>query len=273
MMTRKRNDLINSDKKNEYMTHEITKNILLHKIAKVKYLLPIYHFFCIIKTETRLENNMDFLEKMKIKINNQSLLETAFTHSSYSNEHNCENYERLEFLGDAVLELITSEYFYKETSYKEGDMSKIRASFVCEKALATYAKQLDMVKFIKVGHGQSNNINDTIIADVFEAVLGAIYLDQGFEVAKNYVDEIIIPYIKSDTHFLVDYKSILQEMVQTDKKSLEYILTSESGPAHDKKFEVEVRIDGMVYGMGIGKSKKEAEQQAAYDAVKKSARV
>lgn len=214
---------------------------------------------------------MDFLEKMKIQIQDKKRLETAFTHSSYSNEHNCDNYERLEFLGDAVLELITSDYFYKETTYKEGDMSKIRASFVCEKALATYAKELDMVKYIKVGHGQQKNVNDTIIADVFEAVLGAIYLDQGFEVAKKYIDTIIIPHIKRNENFLEDYKSTLQEMVQTDKKSLEYVLTKESGPAHDKLFEFEVKIDGMVYGIGQGKSKKEAEQNAALDAIKKSA--
>jgi len=216
---------------------------------------------------------MDFFSKMNIKINNEELLSTAFTHSSYSNENHCENYERLEFLGDAVLELIISDYFYKETSYKEGEMSKIRASFVCEKALATYARQLDMVKYIKVGHGQANNINDTIIADVFEAVLGALYLDQGYKIAKRYIDDIIIPYIKSNTHFLEDYKSILQEMVQTDKKSLEYVLIEEVGPAHDKRFKVEVKIDEMTYGSGIGKSKKEAEQNAALDAIKKSAKV
>lgn len=215
---------------------------------------------------------MDFLEKKHITIKNKFLLETAFTHSSYSNENHCENYERLEFLGDAVLELITSDYFYRKTSLKEGAMSKIRSSFVCEKALATYAKELDMVKHIKVGHGQIKNINDTIIADVFEAVLGAIYLDQGFAVAKKYIDSIIIPYIKKDVHFLGDYKSALQELVQTDKKSLEYVLKKESGPAHDKKFEVEVKIDGMVYGIGIGKSKKEAEQNAACSAIKKSAK-
>ena len=214
---------------------------------------------------------MDFLVKKNIYIKNKNLLEISFTHSSYSNENHCENYERLEFLGDAVLELITSDYFYKETSYQEGDMSKIRASFVCEKALATYAKEIGLVEYIRVGHGQMKNINDTIIADVFEAVLGAIYLDQGFETAKKYIDDIIIPYIKQDTKFLSDYKSILQEMVQTDKKSLEYKLIRETGPAHDKKFEMEVRIDDMVYGVGVGKSKKEAEQNAAYDAITKSA--
>lgn len=215
---------------------------------------------------------MDFLEKMNIKMNTPKLLEVAFTHSSYSNENHCDNYERLEFLGDAVLELVTSDYFYRETSYKEGDMSKVRASFVCEKALATYAKNLQMEQYIRVGHGQEKNVNDTIIADVFEAVIGAIYLDQGFQVAKKYIDDIVIPYIKSKKSFLGDYKSALQEMVQTDKKSLEYVLIGESGPAHDKKFEVEVKIDGMIYGVGSGKSKKEAEQNAALDAIHKSAR-
>lgn len=215
---------------------------------------------------------MEFLEKRNIKMKNPELLEIAFTHSSYSNENHCNNYERLEFLGDAVLELVTSDYFYRETSYKEGDMSKVRASFVCEKALATYAKNLGMDKYIRVGHGQEKNVNDTIIADVFEAVIGAIYLDQGFLIVKDYIDEIIIPYIKSNTNFLGDYKSALQEMVQTNKKSLEYVLIGESGPAHDKKFEVEVKIDGMIYGVGAGKSKKEAEQNAALDAIHKSAR-
>ncbi|MCI8393981.1 MAG: ribonuclease III [Bacilli bacterium] len=214
---------------------------------------------------------MNFLNQFNIKFKDPNLLDQALTHSSYSNEHQCKNYERLEFLGDAVLELATSDYFYRMTTYKEGEMSKIRASFVCEKALATYARNLKMNEYIRVGHGQEQNINDTIIADVFEAVVGAIYLDQGYEAAKKYIDAILIPYINSGTYFLEDYKSALQEMVQTDKKSLEYILISDKGPAHNKEFEMEVRIDGMVYGTGIGKSKKEAEQNAALNAIKKSA--
>ncbi len=214
----------------------------------------------------------EFFKKYKITITNQQLMKTAFTHSSYSNENHTDNYERLEFLGDAVLELITSEYFYLHTSLKEGDMSKTRASFVCENALATYAKEIGLDKYILVGHGQENNINDTIIADVFESVLGAIYLDCGFNEAKRYADEIILPYIKSGAHFLGDYKSILQELVQTDKKSLNYELINETGPAHDKTFTINVVIDGIVYGTGVGKSKKEAEQKAAYDAYQKRAR-
>jgi len=216
---------------------------------------------------------MKFLEKYNIKNLDSELFIEALTHSSYSNEHKeCNNYERLEFLGDAVLELITSEYFYKETSFKEGEMTKKRAGFVCEQALAHYAKELGIDKLIRVGHGQEGNVNDTIIADVFEAVLGAIYLTNGLDVAKEYIYNIMVPYIEKDFVFFGDYKTMLQEYVQTDKKSLEYVLVKESGEAHNKTFEVEVKINNIIYGRGIGKSKKEAEQNAAFDAYKKSAK-
>lgn len=216
---------------------------------------------------------MNFFNIPIIKNTDKSLLEEALTHSSYSNEHKDKNnYERLEFLGDAVLELITSEYFYKKTIYKEGEMTKKRASYVCEQALAFYAKEIGLDKCIKVGHGQENNINDTIIADVFEAVLGAIYLSNGLDVSKEYIHEFVIPYIEKGFVFLGDYKSLLQELVQTDKKSLEYVIVNESGESHDKTFEVVVKIDNIIYGKGIGKSKKEAEQKAAFDAYKKSAK-
>lgn len=216
---------------------------------------------------------MNFLDREIIKSINEDLLMEALTHSSYSNEHSkTKNYERLEFLGDAVLELITSEYFFENTNLKEGDMTKKRASFVCEQALAHYAKDLGIDKLIRVGHGQINDVNDTIIADVFESVLGAIYLTHGLDVARNYINEIVVPYIESDFVFLGDYKTILQELVQTDRKSLEYVLVNEYGEAHNKTFEVEVQIDGIVYGKGKGKSKKEAEQHAAFDAYKKSAK-
>ncbi len=216
-------------------------------------------------------NFEEFFLKYNIKIKNGKQMETAFTHTSYANEHHLESYERLEFLGDAVLELITSEYFYLNTDLREGDMTKTRASYVCEHALATYAKEIGLNKYIKVGNGQLDNVNDTIIADVFESVLGAIYLDCGFNVAKEYALGIIVPYIKRKEIFLSDYKSALQEMVQTDKESLTYELVREEGPAHDKTFEVNVVIDGIVFGTGIGKSKKEAEQKAACDAYRKRA--
>lgn len=216
---------------------------------------------------------MNFLEKFGIKIEDESLLLMALTHSSYSNEHGDENYERLEFLGDAVLQLVTSEYFYKTLSVSgEGELSKVRASFVCEEALAQYSKDIGIDKCIRVGNGQLRDINDTIIADCFESVLGAIYLDKGFGVAKDYVLKILTPYVEEHHIFLGDYKSRLQEMVQTDKKSLEYRLVLESGPSHDKTFIFEVVIDGIVYGRGTGKSKKIAEQNAARDALKKEAK-
>ncbi len=212
---------------------------------------------------------MDYLEKYGIYIKNKELLDTALTHSSYSNEHDVENYERLEFLGDAVLELVVSDYLFNNYHDSEGQMSKIRSSFVCESAACEYAKLIGIDKQIRVGHGQEGNINETIIADCFESVLGAIYLDQGFDVVKEFINKIVIPYIKDNHEFMKDYKSKLQEMVQTDKKSLEYIVISETGPAHLKEFAVEVRIDGIVYGVGKGRSKKEAEQKAALDAFNK----
>lgn len=216
---------------------------------------------------------MDFIERYNIKNMNENLFMEAVTHSSYSNEHKeSNNYERLEFLGDAVLELISSEYFYKNTELKEGEMTKKRAGFVCEYALATYAKELGIDKYIRVGHGQEGNINNTIIADVFESVLGAIYLTNGLDVAKKFVYDIMIPYIEKDFVFLGDYKTMLQEYVQTDKKSLEYVLVNETGEAHKKTFEVVVKINDIIYGRGIGKSKKDAEQKAAFDAYKKSAK-
>lgn len=216
---------------------------------------------------------MDFLDKFGIKNVDEGLFMSAITHSSYSNEHKeCTNYERLEYLGDAVLELIISEYYYLNTKDEEGTMSKERASFVCENALAHYAKDIGLDKYIRVGHGQINDINDTIIADVFESVLGAIYLSCGLQVATKYIHKIVIPYIEKDFRFLGDYKTLLQELVQTDKKSLEYVLINESGEPHNKTFEVAVKINNIVYGKGIGKNKKEAEQKAAFDAYKKSAK-
>ena len=216
---------------------------------------------------------MDFLERFNIKINDKEIFQTALTHSSYSNEHKgVLNYERLEYLGDAVLELVTSEYFYLNTKFKEGQMTKMRASYVCEKALATYAKEIGIDKHIRLGHGQMNNLNDTIIADVFEAVVGAIYLDQGFEVVKKYIDAIIIPYIDKKIDFNIDYKTKLQELVQTDKKSVTYEVINEYEKNHKKVFEVDVKVDEIIFGRGKGNSKKEAEQLAALDAYNKSCR-
>lgn len=215
-------------------------------------------------------------KRLKIKIKDKKLYSIAFSHSSYANENHKRDYERLEFLGDAVLELVVSDYLYKNFNIKEGDMTKLRASYVCENALYEYAKDLDISSYIRVGHGEELNggrFKKVIMADIFEALMGAIYLDLGFSTVKKVLLEIIVPYIEDDNiNFFSDYKSALQEAVQTDKRSLEYILVDETGPSHNKEFSVEVKIDNIVYGKGTSHSKKEAEQEAARDALSKLAK-
>lgn len=210
------------------------------------------------------------LSKYGVSSDNK-ILGVALTHTSYANEHNVPSYERLEFLGDAVLELIMSDYFYKNTDYPEGKMSKVRASYVCEAALDKYAEVIHLRDYIKVGHSLESDINETITADVFEAVIATIYLNSGYNKAKEFVMDIAKPFILNNVKFMSDYKSYLQELVQTDKKSLSYNVVKEMGPAHDKTFEVEVEVDGIVYAHGVGKSKKEAEQNAAKNAIMISA--
>lgn len=209
------------------------------------------------------------LSKYGIAMDNKDL-HTALTHTSYANEHNIESYERLEYLGDAVLELVISDYFYKNTNLSEGQMSKKRSMYVCEEALDAYAKDINLAKYIKVGNGMHNIVNATIVADVFEAVIATIYLNNGLNKAKEFIYDIIIPKIEDNNIYLSDYKSYLQELVQTNQKSVVYTVINEYGPSHDKTFEVEASVDGIIYGKGIGKSKKEAEQNAARDAIKKS---
>lgn len=217
---------------------------------------------------------MKILEELKITTKNLDLYLIAFTHTSYANENNKESYERLEFLGDAVLELIMSEYLYNKNDLKEGKMTKLRANYVCENALYEYSCILGINKYILLGKGELEHDgyhNKTIVADVFEAFLGAMYLDLGFNYVKDFMYDKIISLIEQNKIEIVeDYKSTLQEYVQTTKKSLEYDLVDEYGPAHDKRFVVEVKIDNIIYGRGMAHSKKEAEQLAAKDALSKA---
>ena len=217
---------------------------------------------------------MDILDKLNIRYDNIDIYNQAFTHTSYANEMKCESYERLEFLGDAILELIISEYLYKNTDYEEGRMTKLRSHYVCENALYEYSVKLGLNEYIKLGKGQQEQDGKhckAIVADIFESFIAAIYLDSGLNEVKKFIYKYVIPIIESNTlDFFNDYKSKLQEFVQTDKKSLEYILVNEIGPAHNKTFEIEVRINGILYGKGSAKSKKEAEQLAARDALEKS---
>lgn len=217
---------------------------------------------------------MKVLEKFGIETNHESLYEKAFTHTSYANEHDKESYERLEYLGDAVLELIMSEYLYKNTEYQEGEMTKLRSHYVCENALYEYSIRLGLNEFLLLGKGEEETggrNRKAIVADIFEAFMGAIYLDKGLETVKKFIYSNIIPLVESgEINFFNDYKSILQEYVQTDKRSLEYVVVKEEGPAHNKIFEVVVKIDDIIYGRGSAHSKKEAEQEAAKDVLKKA---
>ena len=216
----------------------------------------------------------NLLNELEIEFNNIKLYERALTHTSYANENNVESYERLEYLGDAVLELIISEYMYKNTEYEEGKMTKYRSHYVCENANYEYSTRLKLNDYLRLGHGEEERggkYRKAIVADIFESLIGALYLDLGFDVVKEFIYKHVIPLIENkNIEFFDDYKSVLQELVQTDKKSLEYILVNEDGPAHDKTFTIEVRIDDIVYGVGTAHSKKEAEQIAAHDALQKA---
>lgn len=217
---------------------------------------------------------MELLEKLEIDTEQVSLYQMALTHTSYANEHSVESYERLEYLGDAVLELIMSEYLYKHCSDGEGAMTKLRSRYVCENALYEYSLRLGLNEYLLLGHGEEESggkYRKTIVADIFESFIGAMYLDKGFEYVKSFIFKHVIPIIESALiDFFDDYKSALQEEVQTDKRSLEYVIVNEAGPAHNKVFTIEVRIDGIIYGKGTAHSKKEAEQEAARDALRKS---
>ena len=214
----------------------------------------------------------ELFELLKIKPKDMKLYQTAFSHSSYVNEHKVKNdYERLEFLGDAVLDLVVADYLFGNHKENEGEMTKVRASYVCENANYCYADSLNLQKYILVGHGESKEgFKKAIVADIFEALVGAIYKDLGYATARRVILDVIVPFIKDpNTTFFSDYKSTLQEYVQTEQKSLEYHLIKEEGRAHDKRFTIEVSIDGIVYGIGVGSSKKEAEQEAARVALHK----
>lgn len=218
----------------------------------------------------------ELFKRLKINPKDKELYKIAFSHSSYVNEHKVKgNYERLEFLGDAVLDLVLADYLYTHHKESEGEMTKVRANYVCENANYSYAIALGLPKYILVGHGESKNGNPpkkAIVADIFEALMGAIYIDLGYSTVRNVILSIVVPYIENpNISFFSDYKSSLQEFVQTEQKSLEYVIINEEGPAHSKTFTVNVIIDNIVFGTGKGSSKKDAEQEAAKIALDKLA--
>ena len=223
----------------------------------------------------REEQDLSALEDtIGYRFENRELLKQALTHSSYANErriNKTENYERLEFLGDAVLELVSSEFlFQRQPRLPEGKMTKLRASMVCESALAFCARDIRLQEYILLGKGEEctgGRKRDSSTSDVMEAVIGAIYLDGGMEHAKAYIDRFVLSDLEHKKLFY-DSKSTLQEVVQGKlKKDLEYELLDVYGPEHDQTFRVQVRMEEEVLGTGEGHTKKAAEQQAAYKAL------
>ena len=213
-------------------------------------------------------------ERIGYHFQDQQLLQQALTHTSYTNERKINkiaSYERLEFLGDAVLELASSEALYRQNpALSEGELTKMRAAMVCEPSLAYCARDLDLVPFIKLGKGElytGGRGRDSISADVMEALIGAIYLDGGMEQARAFIEKYIMADLE-DKQLFYDSKSTLQELMQGKlKKGFCYELLDESGPEHHKCFRVQVRMEDEILGEGTGKSKKAAEQQAAYKAL------
>lgn len=213
-------------------------------------------------------------EKMGYFYQDEDLLKQALTHSSFANEqkiNKLRDYERLEFLGDAVLELVTSEFLYmKNENLLEGELTRMRASMVCEPALAYCARDIGLGNYVMLGKGEEatgGRKRDSITSDVLEAVIGYIYLDGGLESAKKFIYQFVMSDLEHKILFL-DSKTLLQEEVQKQNNAqLHYELVGEHGPDHNKEFFVNVYLNNTLIGSGSGKTKKSAEQQAAYNAL------
>ena len=223
-----------------------------------------------------MKHNTDldgFQKIIQYQFNNIELLKNALTHSSYANEKKTGNYkdnERLEFLGDAVLELTSSEFIYTgNPDMNEGKMTRLRASIVCEPTLAMCARQIHLQEYIMLGKGEDltgGRTRDSIISDALEALIGAIYLDGGFANAKEFIHRFVLNDLENKQLFY-DSKTILQEVVQAHGLEVEYELTGEEGPEHDKKFHVIAKAGDLFVVKGTGHTKKAAQQQAAYNAL------
>lgn len=219
----------------------------------------------------------DLQNTLNYKFNDENILINALTHSSYANEKKSmklSSNERLEFLGDSILNFIVSAYVFSNyPNLPEGEMTKVRASVVCEQTLKDISNSLGIGEYLQFGKGEEQTggrKRPSILADAFESVVGAIYIDGGFEAARNFVlnklDELILSSVKGTG--MTDYKTTLQEELQKKGEvKISYEILAESGPDHDKKFKVHIKCNGKVLGIGWGKSKKEAEQSAARDAL------
>ncbi|MGI5895834.1 MAG: ribonuclease III [Oscillospiraceae bacterium] len=226
--------------------------------------------------EFSLPDCAEFEAQIGYQFQNKQLLVEALTHSSYANEgkKHLHNNERLEFLGDSVLSVIVAEYLFLHFKHiPEGELTRLRASLVCEQALYEFSKKIHLGEFLLLGRGEENTggrERPSILSDAFEAVIAAIFLDGGMEAAKPYVLSFIPRDLspKKSQNF-TDYKTTLQEIIQQNREEkVEYVLTSESGPDHNKTFEIDIHLNSNIIGTGTGKSKKQAEQNAAKEALK-----
>ena len=223
--------------------------------------------------KTRLK---ELQNKINYRFRDEDLLMSALMHSSYTNEKHLPKLqcnERLEFLGDAVLELISSEFlFFEERNKPEGVLTKMRASMVCEPSLAFCAREIQLGDYLLLGKGEEltgGRYRDSVTSDALEALIGAIYLDGGFANAKEFIHHFVLNDLENKQLFY-DSKTILQEMVQANfEDRISYELVDEEGPDHSKTFSVQVSIGDACYGEGAGKTKKAAEQEAAYHAILK----
>lgn len=222
---------------------------------------------------------MEILDKCGIVPTDIELYEMAFTHKSIekgdngvSKKYSKYDYERLEFLGDSVLNMITSEYLYKKyESDDEGKLTKLRSNFVCLDALVHYSNYLGLNKYVKIAEDSNISFNEakSIQADIFESFLGAIYLDQGIEKVREFLAKFIFKFIDEEFIFFNDYKSKIKEYCDVEDLSLQYKLSKEYGDPHNKTFIMSILINHKEYGEGTGKNKKEAEQAAALVAIEK----
>lgn len=221
-----------------------------------------------------MDNIREFEEIIGYTFKKKQLIRQALSHSSYSNErkHPDGSNERLEFLGDSVLSIVVSDFLYKNLNVAEGQLTKIRASLVCEKSLHVFAKKIRLGDFLLLGKGEENTggrQRPSILADAFEAVIAAIYLDGGMQAAAKHILRFMPEDIIHVAHpVFSDFKTVLQEVVQKNpEEKVEYVLIGEEGPDHNKRFVVEVCLNSQVIGKGSGRSKKEAEQLAAKEAL------
>ncbi|WAN63661.1 Ribonuclease III [Candidatus Phytoplasma rubi] len=210
--------------------------------------------------------------RLNIKPKNIKIYIKALTHSSYANEHHFRknNNERLEFLGDSVINFLMASYLYKKNKDNEGIMTKKRAQAVCIDSLLIYAKEIELKNYILLGKGEKKRYdnNYSIIADTFEALFGAIYLDLGYDQAEKTFQYIVLPYLKKIIN-IIDFKTKLQELIQTNKQNIHYKIIAEKGLAHEKEFITEVYLENIFLGRGLGKTKKASEQKAAQEALLK----